>query len=456
MKINYKRLLIVIISIIVLIIIYKLPKLFINNNYKPLPEVKLKEIDKKESMAIMISNDGSNYQEYTKDIWPSDNYEYKEAKCMDNNGSLVDEDIISFENDTVVLETNQTVFCTLYFDYKGTINILRENDPNKVLSNDELGGMYRYQGVGVSSAVDATHKLVDNNYICFGTNDKESYLKNEEKYMYRIIGITKDGELKLIKMQPIEENVNENDNKKFQWWNNSSEDIEWPNSLLFKRLNGLSKGETPGDLGDTDIFINSTRYEYMAQKTEWYALVADHDWMYGDSAYNENINLNGEILYGLADIQTNGLIVYDIETGLKPTIIYDIQKNELIRYQWSKEKSIPAKIGLMYLHDYYLAYDNIRNWQSDYDTTNWLYKDNNKMNDVIGEWHMTRRGASEGQGYSVYDLRTGGIFNSCFLQTGLDIATRPVFYLKNDIQISGKGAIDNPYLINIANKKITE
>ena len=319
-----------------------------------LPEVKLKPIiEKEKAMAIMISNDGSNYQEYTEDTWPGENYRLKEAKCIDNNGSLVDENIITFENDTVTLETNQTVYCTLYFDKKTIIEKLRENDPNKVLSSAEVGGMYRYQGVGVSSTVDATHKLVDNNYICFGTNDASKCNCNTEencdKYMYRIIGVTKDNQLYLIKMKGVVEN-----GVQLFTWNDTYKvapnfDItcpegkcpEWPNSLLFKRLNGISKGTISGagtikDKGNTDIFINNKNYNYMKDGNEWYNKIEKHKWLYGNVAADvSSTSLNNEKVYGN---QNNGLIIYDIETGVKPTQTYDYLSKKIIRYQWSKEK----------------------------------------------------------------------------------------------------------------------
>ena len=52
-----------IIIIISIIAIYKMPKLLINKKNESLPEVKLKEkIEKEKTLAIMISEDGSNYK----------------------------------------------------------------------------------------------------------------------------------------------------------------------------------------------------------------------------------------------------------------------------------------------------------------------------------------------------------------------------------------------------------
>ena len=106
MNINKKQFLIFAVLLIMLFSVCVLNKKLQNKIQNiSIPEVKLKPIvEKEKAMAIMISTDGSNYQEYTEDTWPGDSYKFKEAKCIDNNGSLVDEDLISFENDKVVLE----------------------------------------------------------------------------------------------------------------------------------------------------------------------------------------------------------------------------------------------------------------------------------------------------------------------------------------------------------------
>ena len=90
--------------------------------YKTLPEVKL--VNQKETstkgFAIMVPNDsGDGYVEYEGDTWPSEEegYEFKEAKCIDDNGSLVN-NVVTFADGKVTLNTDRTIYCTLYFDEK--------------------------------------------------------------------------------------------------------------------------------------------------------------------------------------------------------------------------------------------------------------------------------------------------------------------------------------------------
>ena len=117
-RISKKDIMLIIVLLICLTLIYKLPKLLINKNNQEIPEVKLKEIKDRKSFAIMVPNEnGDDYVEYTEDTWPSDGYKYKEAKCINNNGEIV-ENAITFDSETktVILETDKTVACTLYFD----------------------------------------------------------------------------------------------------------------------------------------------------------------------------------------------------------------------------------------------------------------------------------------------------------------------------------------------------
>ena len=99
MKINLKKIFVGILLILCAIVVYKIPRLLINRNNEPLPEVKLKETNDRKSFAIMIQNE-NGYEEYNKDTWPTEGYKFKEAKCIDNNGSKVD-NAITYNNGKV-------------------------------------------------------------------------------------------------------------------------------------------------------------------------------------------------------------------------------------------------------------------------------------------------------------------------------------------------------------------
>ena len=110
MKKDIKRIVITILIIVSIITFFFVSKELKSKKIEKLPEVKLKEINKKNNMfAVMVEKEDNNYEKYKEEGWPGEGYIYKEAKCIDNKGSLINENIITFENDTVALETDKTV-----------------------------------------------------------------------------------------------------------------------------------------------------------------------------------------------------------------------------------------------------------------------------------------------------------------------------------------------------------
>ncbi len=411
----------------------------------------------------MVSYDGSNYKEYAKDTWPNnDDYIYNKAECIDNNGELV-ADAISFspETKTATMITDKSIYCTLYFD-ETLIGRLREDDPNNTLSTDIVGDMYRYQGLNEQyQSDDLNYPVVDNNYICFGTNNKEACLNDEEKYMYRIIGITKDKELKLIKETFLKD---DDDNYFFVWnakyristpYNGTGdcdgEKCEWPNTLLFKRINGISNGNSKGASGDTNIFVgtttNASSYDYLNTDSEWYKMIKSNNWMYGDTFTNEN------------DVNSfNGNKMYRVEHGLDSTTTYlrDENGTENVLKNVTWEKSKDAKIGLMYIHDYYYAWPD-ENLNKENLIKTWIFFQNNNFNQVSEyELLIDRFGYNTSGGSS-------GILAACVYKNGeigshwsynATHSVRPVFYTVPNIKIAnGKGLKNNPYIVEI--KKLT-
>ena len=122
-------------------------------NYEELPEVKLKNKEDENKFAIMVQNENKDgYQEYDGNEFPKDGYEFNETetKCIDNNGSIV-EHAISFasETNTVTLETDKTIYCTLYFDKKEPLKITNvavdtSVDDKVTLNVETKGGSGKY------------------------------------------------------------------------------------------------------------------------------------------------------------------------------------------------------------------------------------------------------------------------------------------------------------------------
>ena len=212
---------------------------------KNLEEVKTINIvnDRDKSIAIMVQDDDNEtwHEAENRDSWPSPTtHGYIGAKCTDSDGAEIDTSSIlqfNLSDYTAEINTKNTIYCTLYFAKgKPALEKLKETGGDVFAGGGEhttaVDGMYRYRG---------TYTQVTNNYICFGTVDKNECLDTPETYMYRIIGITDDStkntnvglsanQLKLIKA------INTDDTSSY--WSNSETDSTWDNSSVKSVVNG--------------------------------------------------------------------------------------------------------------------------------------------------------------------------------------------------------------------------
>ncbi len=349
---------------------------------------------------------------------------------------------------------------------------LRADDSKGYLSEDLQGGMYRYQ----AAPADENESAQMTNWICFGTTNKEQCINEEtgiDKYMYRIIGITEEGQMYLVK----ETFVKEESVTGFSWddvyqisgfdGNSCDNGIcpEWNTADLFERINGTANGTKAGKGdnddkvdNDTDIFVDSAQYEYLKSgdsnggesPSEWYNLIADHEWMYGDT----NVTTS-TVIY-------NGKNMYDIGTGQTETTHYAQNPEgsttvEQQPYTWSEK--VKAKISLMYMHDVAYAYydgtqENTRGNPGSYTNVakSWIFHQKDGYNtSPTYEWLSTRWGVVDAGGVSVdarYVNYEGGLGCATFLNGG---GVRPVFYLSSDVKIKEgtDGTKENPYILDV-------
>ena len=253
------------------------------------------------------------------------------------------------------------------------------------------GDLYRYQG---------DYKKVNNNYICFGTEDRTKCLNNPDKYMYRIIGITSMGNLKILKKEALNNTSVYNNNKDIE--------IVWVNSDLFKKLNGLATNK------EENLFIDNNYYDYTNNDSKWLKKIKNYNWYYGKIPSNST------------GAYQNGLGLYDAETKLSHS---------------------EEKIGILNLSDYYLSYDNVRNWRLSADMTNWMFINNNDLNNQNkNEWLIDNIGYLESyNGYLSWVIHIDGELWT-YINNTKNIV-RPVFYLEDNVEFSGIGSLNYPYVI---------
>ena len=142
MKENKKRVIIKMIMIVSIITFFFVSKNIINKKYETLPEVKLREINKEKGLAIMVSNK-NGYEEYDNNLWPDDEYYYVKSECVNNSGNII-EDALNYNADTkkATLTTNETIYCTLYFDKYNYMKVPLKNTGKNFGSGEEIIAEY--------------------------------------------------------------------------------------------------------------------------------------------------------------------------------------------------------------------------------------------------------------------------------------------------------------------------
>jgi len=387
-----------------LLIIIELCSLFLV--YKSFSNRKVNEIKdintvNSNKFAMYIEQDDGSYSEYTEgNSFTIDGYVFnlEKSNCVDNKGDIVN-DALTNNGNKITISSNKTSYCYLYFslpsnlyDVCGSYDKMSSCVANENISqiegvNSIEAGMYRYQGTDAM------------NYVCFGTTVKSECVGNTDAYMYRIIGIRPNGQMKLIKKEALNSTVN--------WWDNFWDDIEWPSSNIYTSINGSS-------------FLTNTTYVPIG----WENKIATTSWYYGDTTTNGNYD---------------GATMYPIENPFGESTA----SNKFT-------KTVSAKIGLMYIHDYYYAYVS-GGAPGSYSNakTAWIHLSKNDTSAPNShEWTISRYGADRMGNYASWRVYSVGDIDRATWD-GNALSVRPVFYLTSDVEITGgTGTIDDPFLIS--------
>ena len=136
-KLNKKEIAIIVALLLVFVTVLFVPKLL--NKISNLPEVRLREMQNKGMLAIMVPDDKGGYKAYTgieasdthiaqdKNSFPK-GYALNLTKsyCIDKNGQAV-ANAISRGKIGVNIKTNKEVYCTLYYDYPSADLLIYNN-----------------------------------------------------------------------------------------------------------------------------------------------------------------------------------------------------------------------------------------------------------------------------------------------------------------------------------------
>ena len=215
--------------------------------------------------------------------------------------------------------------------------------------------------------------------------------------MYRIIGIDKSNRFKVIKKEAL--------NAAYKWHSLYKINTTWAQSDLKANLNG-------------SIFLTNSGY----MPRGWADKIETVNWKYGDIYDASNPN-------NATNVTAAGMV----------------QKEQA----WTTTTS--AKIGLIYLADYYFAYHKNGlncglSGESSTCKTNWMHlAQNDTSAPVAAEWVISRYGYYSNNGYVAWNIYSSGAVNYSY--SNFEYSIRPVFYLKSNIEITGTGTQTDPYII---------
>ncbi len=307
----------------------------------------------------------------------------------------------------------------------------KESFAEKLIASGKLwqsgleGDGYRYIGSGAVGT-----STNPNNFICFGTIDKTECTANQDKYMYRILGVFSDSNgdnhVKLIKYKQL---------GSYEWYVDPLTDISWDNSNTYKNLNG-------------SYFLTNTTYDYL-QNTKWSNKIENWTWSaVNTKTYEDKINITD-----YSKSSPKGIYLNEMHKASNGTLCTNYNSGA-INCNGGTWTNPTAKIGLMYASDYALSLGSsalalttgtVANAATL--KTGWMHQSNNDITKSTLEWTLARYGDYGGY-FHAWDVRTDGRVsnNSVNIKYGV----RPVFYLTSDVNLSSgseTGTLSDPFII---------
>lgn len=432
---------------------------YIGKEPSSLDEVRLKDtvINKNNNLAIMLETeaDSGKYEEADSIVFPKSQYKFNAelSGCLDMNGLKID-NVLTYKDGMAYVEVGTSAYCYLYFNLppKFVNYLLNEKTrPTSLWTSTLDGDGYRFVGGNTNEthcsynggkytevltnpddSCPTVYKYYDetyeeyyyihndcngctvmngvkalpnpNNYICFGTTDKDACVANTDLYMYRIIGVFKDSagnnHLKLIKKEAL--------NATYPWNSAYTTYTNWEGSDLYAGTNG-------------NYFLNNSLYLYM-QNADWADMITD--WTWGVATFGSWDHTPEEIYYKEMNHANNS-----ITSG-----------------GWT---TASGKIGLMYASDYLLAFGesllsiSSRNYEF---KQGWIHLANNDSDAPdMDEWIITYFDFGS-SGYAAFNVTPEGKLSATRVDG--DYSVRPVFYLNTDVLYdSGSGSSTDPFII---------
>ena len=396
-------------------------------------------IDKKDNLSMMLETDydSNEYELATSSEWPTDGYIFNAELSACKNGSKV-----SWDSDTnrVMVYAGSIDSCYIYFDKEPDTIYLADYIKNQVYTGvDGENDLYYHDGIGsytnaAQEAGDYSYRYSGsdpNNYVCYASDDETC----PEDNLYRIIGVFGEN-VKIIK------------------YDYASIDILGSNGDYYVSMPASNFNTYKGNLNTLFYFYwNNVNHTVAYNATGYYNV-----WSYSQL---NTINLNTNFISYLNEINSKWNDMIETHTWivggntLSNISMVSSKKNaytnEIINP--AEELTYNAKIGLMYVSDYYYAASptywsyagyNSSNTTSDYRMAvdnNWIY---------MGWYDWTISRLSDYEYLAFFITNTGYVYNGnvYYREAGNGLGVRPTFYLNANVAYQeGDGSIDSPFRI---------
>ncbi len=387
---NQKRIIITVLIVVEVISIFLTWKSY---NAGKILENKVENNVTNEHFAFYVKENGE-YKEKTDNTFPAGYHIDKNMTvCVDENKEKLDNIPVTVDEEgNITVTSNRTVYCTFYLIGNPIGDYIIDEMPKglKKTTNPDDDLEYRFSGDSYTDV---------NNYICFGTYNRSDCIGEEEKYMYRIIGVDKDHRLKILKDSSIGTR-------------------SWNDEAIINAAWGKYEGLPEASLSS---YLNN---EWIKTLSNWADYIDNNIWNIGavgrDSDYNDSSTIPG-IASRIMEAEKSGILSSYVKSAVK--------------------------IGLINLSDYYYAKDINGNTNCFYSSENYICK--NWMN-LEKAWTIIRAASAvtDARKYAWYVADDS--IGIAMYDISVNINVYPVFYLKNDGSItysSGDGSATNPFII---------
>jgi hypothetical protein len=379
------------------------------------------------SMNLEQTAGAGDYKTVTQSKWPTEGYKFNAELSRCENGSTLSWDDTK---KAVIVSGNLSDKCYVYFDIIPPIT-LAEYVISQYTGNQGDNALYYHTSTLTNGAGDNSYRYAGanpNNYVCFGSDASPC----PEDNLYRIIGVF-GNQVKLIKATIAKSNLLGTDGAY-----RSDTSYNWslfnscPSSTAYNSSNGIYQLANKNIIAAPDVTNGCNEWNYSDLNTT-------------------NLNTNFINNIGTAWAEKIATTIWKVGGGYWANIATSVPKTA---YQYevgsnSRTTTYDAKIGLMYVSDYYYSASpsawtlvgyNESDETKDYraaKTTNWLYLGSD-------EWTISRNSASTGNAFIV--TSTGFVYNYGVTNS---YAVRPSFNLLSSVTYaSGSGTSSDPIRIN--------